>query len=57
LVFRGQNLSPLQHVAAVRIFDQPFDHPLWVNRHADSRLVYTFNYESGTADRWHIGGT
>jgi alpha-ketoglutarate-dependent taurine dioxygenase len=57
LVFRGQNLSPLQHVAAVQIFDEPFDHPLWVKRHADSRLVYTFSYESGTADRWHIGGT
>ena len=57
LVFRNQNLSPLQHVAAVRIFDEPFDHPLWVNRHSDSRLVYTFDYERGTADRWHIGGT
>jgi hypothetical protein len=30
---------------------------LWVNRHADSRLVYTFDYERSTADRWHIGGT
>ena len=56
LVFRGQNLSPLQHVAAVRIFDEPFDHPLWVKRHPDTRLVYPFNYETGTADRWHIGG-
>jgi alpha-ketoglutarate-dependent taurine dioxygenase len=57
LVFRNQNLSPLQHVAAVRIFDEPFDHPLWTKRHPDSRLVYTFSYERGTADRWHIGGT
>ena len=57
LVFRNQNLSPLQHVEAVRIFDEPFDHPLWVKRHPDSRLVYTFDFERGTADRWHIGGT
>jgi alpha-ketoglutarate-dependent taurine dioxygenase len=57
LVFRGQNLSPLQHVEAVRIFDEPFDHPLWVKRHPDTRLVYPFNYKRGTADRWHIGGT
>jgi alpha-ketoglutarate-dependent taurine dioxygenase len=57
LVFRNQNLSPLQHVEAARIFDEPFDHPIWVNRHADSRLVYPFSYETGTADRWHIGGT
>jgi taurine dioxygenase len=26
-------------------------------RHEDTRLVYTFKYERGTADRWHIGGT
>jgi alpha-ketoglutarate-dependent taurine dioxygenase len=57
LVFRNQNLSPLEHVAAVRIFDEPFDHPLWVTRDSDSRLVYPFSYEQGTADRWHIGGT
>ena len=57
LVFRGQHLSPQQHVEAVRIFDVPFDHPLWVKRHPDTRLVYTFSYETGTADRWHIGGT
>jgi alpha-ketoglutarate-dependent taurine dioxygenase len=57
LVFRDQNLSPGQHVEAVRIFDEPFDHPLWVKRHPDSRLVYTFSYETGTADRWHVGGT
>ena len=38
LVFRKQNLPPLQHVEAMRIFDEAFDHPLWVNRHPDSRL-------------------
>jgi alpha-ketoglutarate-dependent taurine dioxygenase len=58
LVFRDQNLSPLQHVAAVRIFDEPFDHPQWLKRHEDSRLVYTFNLEqAGNAAQWHIGGT
>lgn len=58
LVFRNQHLTPLQHVDAIRIFDEPFDHPLWVDdkRHPDTRLVYTFDYERGTADRWHIGG-
>jgi alpha-ketoglutarate-dependent taurine dioxygenase len=53
LVFRDQNLSPVQHVEAVRIFDEPFDHPLWVKRHPDNRLVCTFNRDKGTADRWH----
>jgi alpha-ketoglutarate-dependent taurine dioxygenase len=58
LVFRDQNLSPLQHVAAVGIFDEPFDHPQWLKRHEDSRLVYTFNLEqAGNAAQWHIGGT
>jgi alpha-ketoglutarate-dependent taurine dioxygenase len=58
LVFRDQNLSPLQHVDAVRIFDEPFDHPLWLNRHEDSRLVYTFELEkAGNAAHWHVGGT
>ena len=58
LVFRGQDLSPLQHVQAVRIFDEPFDHPLWKKRHEDSRLVYTFDLEkAGRAAHWHIGGT
>jgi alpha-ketoglutarate-dependent taurine dioxygenase len=58
LVFRGQHLSPLQHVEAVRIFDEPFDHPLWVHRHPDSRLVYTFDLEkAGRASHWHVGGT
>jgi alpha-ketoglutarate-dependent taurine dioxygenase len=58
LVFRGQHLSPLQQVEAVRIFDVPFDHPRWVHRHEDSPLVYTFNLEkAGTASHWHVGGT
>jgi alpha-ketoglutarate-dependent taurine dioxygenase len=57
LVFRNQHLSPLQHVGAVRIFDEPFDHPLWIYRHSDSRLVYPVHLEAGTTDNWHIGGT
>ena len=58
LVFRGQNLSPDEHVNAVRIFDKPFDHPKWVHRHDDNRLVYTFNLEkAGAASAWHVGGT
>jgi hypothetical protein len=23
---------PLQHVEAAQVFDEPFDHPLWVKR-------------------------
>jgi taurine dioxygenase len=58
LVFRGQHLSPDAHVEAVRIFDEPFDHPKWLYRHEDNRLVYTFNLEkAGNAALWHIGGT
>ncbi len=58
LVFRHQDLSPTQHVEAVRIFDEPFDHPNWLHRHPDSRLVYTFDLEkAGRAASWHIGGT
>jgi alpha-ketoglutarate-dependent taurine dioxygenase len=58
LVFRAQHLSPLEHVAAIQIFDEPFDHPLWTKRHDDSRLVYTFDLEkAGNAAHWHIGGT
>jgi len=57
LVFRGQDLSPDAHVAAVRIFDEPFDHPQWVHRHDDNRLVYTFNLDrAGNAAVWHVGG-
>ncbi len=58
LVFRNQELSPAQHVEAVRIFDEPFDHPNWLHRHPDSRLVYTFDLEkAGRAASWHVGGT
>ena len=57
LVFRGQDLSPDAHVEAVRIFDEPYDHPQWVHRHEDNRLVYTFNLEkAGNAATWHVGG-
>jgi alpha-ketoglutarate-dependent taurine dioxygenase len=57
LVFRGQNLTPLQQVEAVRIFDEPFDHPKWLHRHPDSRLVYTFDLQkAGRAAHWHVGG-
>ncbi|CAO5191702.1 Taurine dioxygenase [Frankia sp. AiPs1] len=57
LVFRGQHLSPAAHVRAVRIFDEPFDHPTWLRRHEDNRLVYTFDLEkAGAASTWHVGG-
>jgi len=58
LVFRDQNLSPDQHVQAVRIWDEPFDHPLWTKRDEHNRLVYTFDLEkAGAASHWHVGGT
>ncbi len=58
LVFRDQHLSPDAHVEAVRIFDEPFDHPLWRYRHDDNRLVYVFDLEAaGGAAHWHVGGT
>lgn len=58
LAFPGQHLSPDEHVRALRIFDEPFDHPLWKNRDEHNRLVYTFDLPPGrTADSWHIGGT
>jgi len=58
LVFRDQHLSPDAHVEAVRIFDEPFDHPLWLHRHDDNRLVYVFDLASGgAAATWHVGGT
>lgn len=57
LVFRDQHLTPDQHVEAVRIWDEPFDHPKWVHRDENNRLVYTFNLERvGSAARWHVGG-
>jgi alpha-ketoglutarate-dependent taurine dioxygenase len=58
LVFRNQHLSPDAHVEAVRIFDEPFDHPLWLHRNPDNRLVYTFDLEHAVgASTWHAGGT
>ena len=45
LVFRNQHLSPDAHVEAVRIFDEPFDHPLWLHRDPQNRLVYVFDLE------------
>ncbi len=58
LVFRNANLSPDAHVEAVRIFDEPYDHPKWLHRDGSNRLVYTFNLEkSGAAAAWHVGGT
>jgi len=56
LVFRGQNLTPDQHVEAVRIFAEPFDHPTAL-RHPDNPLVYPYNVrQTGKASTWHIGG-
>ncbi len=58
LVFRDQHLSPQQQVQAVQIFDEPFDHPMWLHRHEDSRLVYVFTLDkAGSAASWHVGGT
>ncbi len=58
LVFRGQHLTPDAHVKAVQIFDKPFDHPRWLHRYEDNRLVYVFNLEKGgAAAQWHVGGT
>jgi alpha-ketoglutarate-dependent taurine dioxygenase len=58
LVFRNQHLTPDAHVDAVRIFDEPFDHPLWVRRNEHNRLVYVFDLEkAGSASTWHVGGT
>jgi alpha-ketoglutarate-dependent taurine dioxygenase len=57
LVFRGQNLTPDQHVEAIRIFDEPFYHPTSVNRSQDNPLVYVANLEkAGRANHWHVGG-
>jgi alpha-ketoglutarate-dependent taurine dioxygenase len=58
LVFRNQHLTPDQHVEAARIFDEPFDHPLWKLRDEHNRLVYVFDLEkAGGAAQWHVGGT
>ncbi len=57
LVFRHQHLTPDEHVEAVRIFDEPFDHPTAVHRHETNRLVYTYNLDkAGAAALWHVGG-
>ncbi|MFC8225231.1 TauD/TfdA dioxygenase family protein [Streptomyces sp. NPDC057287] len=56
LVFRDQNLTPDQHVAAVRIFAEPFDHPT-AAKDAGNPLVYPYNVrQTGKASTWHIGG-
>jgi alpha-ketoglutarate-dependent taurine dioxygenase len=56
LVFRDQQLSADQHVEAVRIFGEPFDHPT-AERDSTNRLVYPYNVEeSGKANTWHVGG-
>ncbi|MHB9757144.1 TauD/TfdA dioxygenase family protein [Streptomyces sp. BYX5S] len=56
LVFRDQHLTPEQHVEAVRIFAEPFDHPTAL-KHADHPLVYPYDVRhTGKASTWHIGG-
>lgn len=56
LVFRNQHLTPDQHVEAVRIFAEPFDHPTAVKDVANP-LVYPYNVrQTGKASQWHIGG-
>ena len=56
LVFRAADLSPAEHVAAVSIFDEPFDHPTAV-RHPEHPLVYPYEVRTtGKASRWHVGG-
>jgi alpha-ketoglutarate-dependent taurine dioxygenase len=39
LIFRDQNLLPDEQVEAVRIWDDPFDHPLRKSRDEANRLV------------------
>ncbi|HWC82864.1 MAG TPA: TauD/TfdA family dioxygenase [Pseudonocardiaceae bacterium] len=56
LVFRGQHLTPDQHVRAARVFGVPFDHPTAV-RDAENPLSYPYNVQkTGKAGTWHIGG-
>ncbi|MEV1093706.1 TauD/TfdA dioxygenase family protein [Streptomyces microflavus] len=56
LVFRNQHLTPDQHVEAVSIFAEPFDHPTAV-KDAANPLVYPYNVrQTGKASQWHIGG-
>jgi taurine dioxygenase len=53
LVFRDQNLTPEQHVAAARIFGEPFDYPTAV-RDETNRFGYPYNVEkTGKASTWH----
>lgn len=56
LVFRDQHLTPEQHVEAVRIFAEPFDHPT-AQKDPAHPLVYPYNVQqTGKAGTWHIGG-
>lgn len=56
LVFRGQHLTPDEHVRAARIFGEPFDHPTAIRDKAN-QLVYPYNVrKTGKASTWHIGG-
>ncbi|KAA9149317.1 TauD/TfdA family dioxygenase [Amycolatopsis acidicola] len=56
LVFRGQHLSPDEHVRAARIFGAPFDHPTAIKDTANP-FVYPYNVrKTGKASTWHIGG-
>ncbi|HKS46117.1 MAG TPA: TauD/TfdA family dioxygenase [Amycolatopsis sp.] len=56
LVFRGQHLTPDEHVRAARIFGEPFRHPTAIEDEANP-LVYPYNVrETGKASTWHIGG-
>ncbi|MBW8487488.1 TauD/TfdA dioxygenase family protein [Actinomadura parmotrematis] len=59
LVFRDQHLEPEQHVAAVRIFGEPFDHPTAKRAAADGDLRFVYPYDvrsAGKAALWHVGG-
>ncbi|HVW40076.1 MAG TPA: TauD/TfdA family dioxygenase [Amycolatopsis sp.] len=56
LVFRGQHLTPDEHVRAARIFGEPFAHPTAIKDDANP-LVYPYNVRTtGKASTWHIGG-
>ncbi|MFF1747258.1 TauD/TfdA dioxygenase family protein [Streptomyces mirabilis] len=56
LVFRDQHLTPAQHVEAVRVFAEPFDHPT-AAKDVTHPLVYPYNVQkTGKASTWHIGG-
>ena len=56
LVFRDQHLTPDEHVAAVAIFAEPFDHPTSVKLETN-RFVNPYDVQkTGKASRWHVGG-